>query len=788
MEKQISFAQLMEKNRVLIPAIQRDYAQGREGQEVIRDEFLGSIHEALLRPVGDPALPLDLDFVYGSNVNGTFQPLDGQQRLTTLFLLHWLLASKAGKLDDFRARFVAGQKSRFSYKVRPSSEEFIDSLSVFEPGVISGTLSGLIKDQPWYKLSWQFDQTIRSALQMLDAMDKQFADVGDLYGRLVDADNRVITFQLLDLGQYNLSDELYIKMNARGKPLTPFETFKARFVQHLRTHMSDLGLPICAGRPVHEVVAERMDQQWSDFFWSHHDPATATFDTAIMNLVRLLILVTRDPDGDATAEDLRLLMARDVQPGYAMFTARGWLDRPFVTALVCLLERWSRDHTKQLRTYLPADCPFDLNRVFRLIMTDSLALTNLDVVLFAAYVQFITAAHGEIDEIALGNWMRVVFNLAANYDYNRTADIQRSFGGLQRMASWMDDINAHLTRDDAAIPGFFPHQLEEERLKAHLIRIGDGWPKRIRDAEEHKYFRGQIGFLLHFAGFDLADLEGNRTNLDAAIAHQAVQSFEHYFACADQMISDLRDRSKAEGRIWERAALAQGDILMQSWHNQILPGMAAGAGSWKRLMAQGAANDPCGMVLKQLWDRVADPRNAQATLVDIIKTELVAEDWRRAIVDTPEIYDYCEQRMLRFETWNGGRYYPLVRSQMNGRHAELFTYCLNAQLKRTGELKALNAIAYWETNSSEEPQMQLVTTIGATEHEFLVQSTKSDGMYWLWLHGTEPLEKPMTVALASQGFTWDGEFWVRTIDRGTLRTAVLGLDTAILALGGVQDA
>ena len=80
-----------------IPLIQRDYAQGRVDTKTarIRRDFLATLHDAL---AGDE--PLGLDFVYGDlRDDGTFKPLDGQQRLTTLFLLHWYLAFRSGKLD-----------------------------------------------------------------------------------------------------------------------------------------------------------------------------------------------------------------------------------------------------------------------------------------------------------------------------------------------------------------------------------------------------------------------------------------------------------------------------------------------------------------------------------------------------------------------------------------------------------------------------------------------------------------------------------------------------------------
>ena len=61
---------------------------------------------------------MGLDFVYGNVQDGVLQPLDGQQRLTTLFLLHWYVASLAGTLDP-NAPWL-----RFSYATRPTARDF----------------------------------------------------------------------------------------------------------------------------------------------------------------------------------------------------------------------------------------------------------------------------------------------------------------------------------------------------------------------------------------------------------------------------------------------------------------------------------------------------------------------------------------------------------------------------------------------------------------------------------------------------------------------------------------
>ena len=105
----IIFSQLFQQHgQVRIPIIQRDYAQGRPAAEEVREEFLGALEEALRKPADDPTLPLNLDFVYGSveGVSETrFLPLDGQQRLTTLFLLHWYLAWADDEWNEFERLF-----------------------------------------------------------------------------------------------------------------------------------------------------------------------------------------------------------------------------------------------------------------------------------------------------------------------------------------------------------------------------------------------------------------------------------------------------------------------------------------------------------------------------------------------------------------------------------------------------------------------------------------------------------------------------------------------------------
>jgi hypothetical protein len=236
--------------RIEIPILQRDYAQGREDDTArrIRAAFLDVLHRALVH--GER---VGLDFVYGDVSQGTLVPLDGQQRLTTLFLLHWYLAARVSCLDE-----PHGWK-RFSYETRASARLFCERLVQCRPPFPVPSLSEWVRDQAWYLSTWRHDPTVQSMLVMLDAIHALFRDddCRVAWDRLVDPDAPAISFHLLPLEQMGLTDDLYIKMNSRGKPLTSFEHFKARFEKTVGAAMPERA----------DELAHKIDGVWSDLLW-----------------------------------------------------------------------------------------------------------------------------------------------------------------------------------------------------------------------------------------------------------------------------------------------------------------------------------------------------------------------------------------------------------------------------------------------------------------------------------------------------------------------------------------
>ena len=242
--------------KIVIPIIQRDYAQGRNDSDIlrIRTRFLSSLYKAILEK------PITLDFVYGDiDSNGVMTPLDGQQRLTTLFLLHWYAAKKENIADE-----KTGFLKSFSYETRYSARDFCSFLVEFKPS-FDGVISNEIVNQAWFPLDWKKDPTISSMLVMIDAIDKVFCSVDDIWGKLQAG---AISFYFLPIKDMGLTDELYIKMNSRGKPLTQFEHFKAELERELQA----------VDATTAKRIIKKIDIEWTDLLWRYRGDDNITDD------------------------------------------------------------------------------------------------------------------------------------------------------------------------------------------------------------------------------------------------------------------------------------------------------------------------------------------------------------------------------------------------------------------------------------------------------------------------------------------------------------------------------
>lgn len=466
-------------NKIVIPIIQRDYAQGRADKDVarIRERFLDALYTAVTQA------PITLDFIYGDiNADGELIPLDGQQRLTTLFLLHWY-AAKKGDISAEEYAFLEG----FSYRTRYSARNFCEKLVSFSPE-FSETLSEEIKDQHWYPLDWNKDPTIQSMMVMLDAIDWRFGDVEGLWQRLKDG---AISFYFLPIQDMGLTDELYIKMNSRGKPLTRFEHFKAELERELKAVDEDLA----------KKVIEKIDRDWTNLLWQYRGENNI-IDDEFLRYFRFLcdILCYKNggtPEG-RKQDEFQLLTtyfspaATNARENIAMLEASFdcWYKLPGNCSPRTFLEKFFAEKSS------PGKVIVDTGRYTLDIFADCLRyypgrqfpLTRV-LILYAVlvYLQNQTS----IPEEDFIRRLRIVNNLVQNSEDQISNSVQRN-----RMPADLRQIEL-IIRDgviDTAIPQALNiNQLEEEKVKLEWTAKHPSLAESLFRLEDHHLLYGQIG-------------------------------------------------------------------------------------------------------------------------------------------------------------------------------------------------------------------------------------------------------------------------------------------------------
>lgn len=267
---QINFDEFLSAYNIAIPILQRDYVQGADKNSEKRNKFVKQLLDALLNNTVNM-----IDFIFGSSDTGKelkpyFIPVDGQQRLTTLSLLGWLLNHKCGNKYSHKLTVL-------TYTSRPSTEQFCKELRLFSLPHNYTKISEYIRNEPgWFSYSWLSDPSINSMLELLDYIDsllckKQYCENIEIISQRF-FEQSPITLDMLDMKTMNLNDDLYIKMNARGKLLTPFENWKAAFEDFLCNRFSKdkyiAGEIIDAGKAtINEYFEYAIEHEWCYMLW-----------------------------------------------------------------------------------------------------------------------------------------------------------------------------------------------------------------------------------------------------------------------------------------------------------------------------------------------------------------------------------------------------------------------------------------------------------------------------------------------------------------------------------------
>lgn len=621
----ISFWNFLKGNTIEIPIIQRDYAQGRLGKEILRKNFLCDLKNAL---DAEDTVILKLDFVYGSTEKRKIYPLDGQQRLTTLWLLHWYIALRAGKLNEENCNIF----QRFTYETRISSREFCENLcnpQHFEK-FDGNDIVVFITKQTWFYSAWKQDPTIQSMLRMLGGSkitDKNIADGIEVIFQET-SNNRfqtywekltkkeIIVFYHLPLQDFGLSDDLYIKMNARGKQLTSFENFKADLIGYItkqseneQAEWKELLAPE-SGIPI------KLDTDWTDIFWNNKskDNKIDEIYFAFMNrlfLQELICVKKKDNTYFYSADDLeknngsfRHLYGDkgdDSRLQYSGIDKYLFYDEKVVPPSFFISVRDTLNNYKPDSTgckffgegCLNAHFPVWVDSKFEFIpkYDEKGSISTLgqkERVVFLAVCRYFEK--GGFDSISYKRWMRVVWNIVENSGIETISAMIGAMRLIDELSEHSRDIYKFLSNPQPIIKSdFAKDQINEEIAKAKQILDENGalhkyngsdyqtWEEIIIEAEKYAFFKGAIRFL--FTKINIGD---------------DWKSFDTKWGNAQKYFDE--NGVKAEYKVKLTRALA---IQCNNWDEQLYNKQIfnPNANTWKWILCSSIWNAPIHTIL-----------------------------------------------------------------------------------------------------------------------------------------------------------------------------------------------
>ena len=249
--------------KIVIPDLQRDYCWGNnaltsDGQhrELVTN-FVKNIVELFEQ---NKERKNTLGLIYGyEQPHNHIQICDGQQRLTTLFLLLGFINTKA---NGAFSQYIISPKEmeddnepHLQYAIRESTLYFLSDLAR-KSFVDNKTDLSSIKESDWYFNEYEQDASIQSMIAALNSINTFFAkktdfDFKDLGDFVLDK----LCVLYYDMETRYRGEETYVVINTTGEPLTATENIK----------------PILLGN-LSEEQSKEYSEQWEereDWFWKN---------------------------------------------------------------------------------------------------------------------------------------------------------------------------------------------------------------------------------------------------------------------------------------------------------------------------------------------------------------------------------------------------------------------------------------------------------------------------------------------------------------------------------------
>lgn len=665
-----SFWSEITEYKIQVPYYQRDYAQGRidNGRiDNIRKVFVEELYGAL---EGQKKCHLGLVFGSYNENEKVFIAVDGQQRLTTVFLLHWYVAWREKKLNDYKEKLL-----NFSWDTRSYSSQFVELLFKIQP---SNNVIDAIKTNSNYFSVWENDPTVKGMLTMLEEIESQYSQNDCNLCNNLFADNCNIQYDILKL-EKNSDGKTYLIMNSRGRSLTTFELFKSKFLDKYKPNFE-----------------KNFDNCWLNFILNKFAASGSEFsdpDIPFMNFINeYTYLQLKFNNGSDNANEYKEFIEAKVKGELT--------DVPFINfdKYNCAFEGdrlvyfeksldWICQNYEKIKL-VDDEVRFSDSRFFiDAIIKENNPNFSHRTTLFAALKYAELTKYAEVDLGLYRKWTRVFRNLVANTDIDGS-----NIGGICKAINNINNSNIYIYLSNGGeLTDFTKDQVKEEIVKAkqiidksEKIRSYEGfykssdcktWEDIIIKAEEFAFFKGAIRFLFPKGEGNSENVWGNS---DTKCFDTKWGNAQKYFD--DDGVKDGTDNDKLykSNALLMKTLLANCDDFWEKiwWHFNF----TNDANRWRRILTSGN------------WGNAVDA---------IMCTEVTTETTKKSIgsITEPLIKNIVDDRLMDYVCNNMPGAW--IRSTYHGYHAiwqsgyPSYQIVLNPILAR---LKAQSSIDYHNDN------------------------------------------------------------------------------------------
>jgi len=527
----------------------------------------------------------------------------------------------------------------------------------------NGKPSLAIENEAWFLAVWRKDPTIISILTMLDELDsllgsKYTDEINELWERL--SSHSVLNFYLLPMNEFSLTDELYIKMNARGVQLTEFENFKAWLQGFLENKMDT---------STANAFFQSIDTTWTDLIWTTSKDWSKTFDASFIHFFKICLLcehqkyLSKNKSVDSTNED-------DIESLVSRLRLNLFISQTEYMDLFSNEVSNTIDHITALLDFAVVKQKSQ-NNIFEILSKDKPSYE--EQANFAAAYYF-TKYIQNIDQFE--DWNRISGWLVKNAKgyYNSEKLMLSVLDALEQLAihighdSVLDKISTlHQHQNIIELcskTAFEKSHIEHEIEKAKLIIQNPAWKELLKKYEEHNYFYGRVDFILDYAKAD----DGNI----------CMDKFTYYAEIAAHLFTDEFIKDK-EYRL-HRCFLSLGNYFVKyrinlNFCSDSYSSYRDRAETWRAVFDKNRVSEENKQPqLKILFDLLDD--DVSFSKLESIRNQKLAQvyDWRRYFILDDRVFSYCSYALIRKES--NDLIYLLKTSGLKGKHAELKSYVL----------------------------------------------------------------------------------------------------------------